>query len=227
MSTPVCIANAIADALGVEDVVLPATPSRIHALLVEKGALPKDRVLTQSTVLASNRDYPLKAQGEVKLQVAPEAIFAVLLNPERLKNVIPGCESIQEEDLPNGVRFNCIAVVRIGVAKARFEAKVDLTNIQSPQSFSLGGEGRGPLGMALGLGQVTLKNINSSTLLQYDYQAQISGKLAAIGSRLLEGAIRLVLDQLFRALAKEAGAKQESWFAGLILKIKQLIRGAA
>ena len=81
--------------------------------------------------------------------------------------------------------------------------------------------------MALGLGQVTLKNINSSTLLQYDYQAQISGKLAAIGSRLLEGAIRLVLDQLFRALAKEAGAKQESWFAGLILKIKQLIRGAA
>lgn len=227
MSTPVCIANAIADALGVEDVVLPATPSRIHALLVEKGALPKDRVVTQPTVLASNRDYPLKARGEVKLQVAPEAIFAVLLNPERLKNVIPGCESIQEEDLPNGVRFNCIAVVRIGVAKARFEAKVDLTNIQSPQSFSLGGEGRGPLGMALGLGQVTLKNINSSTLLQYDYQAQVSGKLAAIGSRLLEGAIRLVLDQLFRALAKEAGAKQESWFAGLILKIKQLIRGAA
>lgn len=227
MSTPVCIANAIADALGVEDIVLPATPSRIHALLVEKGALPKDRVLTQSTVLASNRDYPLKAQGEVKLQVAPEAIFAVLLNSKRLKNVIPGCESIQEEDLPNGVRFNCIAVVSIGVAKARFEAKVDLTNIQSPQSFSLGGEGRGPLGMALGLGQVTLKNINSSTLLQYDYQAQVSGKLAAIGSRLLEGAIRLVLDQLFRALAKEAGAKQESWFAGLILKIKQLIRGAA
>ena len=66
--------------------------------------------------------------------------------------------------------------------------------------------------MALGMGQVSLKNDVGTTVLKYDYQAQVSGKLAAIGSRLLEGAIRLVLDQLFRALAKEAGAKQESLF---------------
>jgi 2-furoyl-CoA dehydrogenase large subunit len=130
----------------------------------------------------------------------------------RLKNVIPGCESIHKTSIFNGVRFECIAVVRIGIAKARFVAKVDITNIQDPDSFSLGGEGRGPLGMALGMGQVSLKNDAGTTVLKYDYQAQVSGKLAAIGSRLLEGAIRLVLDQLFRALAKEAGAKQESLF---------------
>ena len=66
------------------------------------------------------------------------------------------------------------------------------------------------MGMALGIGQVSLINDDGRTVLKYDYQAQVSGKLAAIGSRLLEGAIRLVLDQLFRALAKEAGAKEES-----------------
>ena len=130
MSTPVCIANAIADALDIEDIVLPATPSRIHALLVKKGSLKLDKSSNQTSSMASNADYPLKAQGEVRLQVLPENIFAVLLDPERLKNVIPGCESIRKTSLSNGIRFDCIAVVRIGIAKARFEAKVDLTNIK-------------------------------------------------------------------------------------------------
>ena len=223
MSTPVCIANAIADALDIEDVVLPATPSRIHALLVKNGSLKLDKPSNQISSMVSNADYPLRAQGEVKLLVLPENIFAVLLDPERLKNVIPGCESIRKTSIPNGIQFDCIAVVRIGIAKARFIAKVALTNIQNPDSFSLGGEGRGPLGMALGMGQVSLKSEGDITVLRYDYQAQVSGKLAAIGSRLLEGAIRLVLDQLFRALAKEAGAKQEGFFKLLLGKVFTVI----
>ena len=173
--------------------------------------------------MTTNADYPLKAQGEVKLEVLPEDIFAVLMDPERLKNVIPGCESIHKKSIANGIRYDCIAVVRIGIAKARFAAQVDLTNVQSPESFILGGEGRGPLGMALGMGQVRLKKEGTTTILIYDYQAQVSGKLAAIGSRLLEGAIRLVLDQLFRALAKEAGAKHESVFKSLITKLFVLL----
>jgi len=223
MSTPVCIANAIADALDLEDIVLPATPSRIHALLVEKGTLKLDKPSSQASSMTANADYPLKAQGEVKLEVLPEDIFTVLMDPERLKNVIPGCESIHKKSIANGIRYDCIAVVRIGIAKARFAAQVDLTNVQSPDSFILGGEGRGPLGMALGMGQVSLKKDGSATVLTYDYQAQVSGKLAAIGSRLLEGAIRLVLDQLFKALSKEAGAKQEGLFKSLITKLFVLL----
>lgn len=223
MSTPVCIANAIADALEIENIVLPATPSRIHALLVEKGALKLDKPSSKMSSMTPNADYPLKAQGEVRLQVLPEDIFAVLLDPQRLKNVIPGCESINKKSISNGIQFECVAVIRIGIAKARFAAKVDLTDIQSPDSFSLGGEGRGSLGMALGKGQVSLKRDGGVTVLNYDYQAQVSGKLAAIGSRLLEGAIRLVLDQLFRALAKEAGAKQEGLFKSLLGRLFALL----
>lgn len=223
MSTPVCVANAIADALEVENIVLPATPSRIHALLVDKGLLKAEKVVKSSAKITSNNDFPLKAQGQVKLQVAPEEIFAVLLDANRLKNVIPGCESIEKHQIENGLQFNCVAVVRVGVAKARFIAKVRLTDIDVPTSFVLGGEGRGPLGMALGMGRVTLQNDRGSTILEYDYQAQVSGKLAAIGSRLLEGAIRLVLDQLFKGLAKEAGAQADSWISGIIEKIKIVI----
>jgi 2-furoyl-CoA dehydrogenase large subunit len=220
MSTPVCIANAISDALNIEDIILPATPSRIHALLVSKGDLPKDDAAHKSSSLELNSDYPLKAQGEVKFNVGPEEIFNVLLSRARLQKVIPGCESITETVIPGGLRFDCIAVVRIGVAKAKFNAVINLTNIDRPSSFLLGGEGRGPLGMALGIGEVSLRSEAGMTVLKYDYQAQVSGKLAAIGSRLLEGAIRLVLDQLFRALAKEAGAKQE----GLWTQVKNWIR---
>ena len=77
--------------------------------------------------------------------------------------------------------------------------------------------------MALGMGRVTLQNDQGSTILEYDYQAQVSGKLAAIGSRLLEGAIRLVLDQLFKGLAKEAGAQADSWISRIIERIKIVI----
>ena len=170
-------------------------------------------IFLRTSSLEANSDYPLKAQGEVKLNVAPDEIFNVLLNRTRLQKVIPGCESITESAITDGIRFDCIAVVRIGVAKAKFNALVDITNIKKPTSFSLGGEGRGPLGMALGMGQVVLSSEAGMTILKYDYQAQVSGKLAAIGSRLLEGAIRLVLDQLFRALAKEAGAKPERFLS--------------
>ena len=183
MSTPVCIANAIADALNVEDVVLPATPSRIHAHLVAKGILKAEKLNGTRSHSLDKVDYPLKAQGQVKLKVMPEEIFAVLLDPQRLKNVIPGCESIKKTQLENGVQFDCVAVVRIGVAKARFTAKISLTNIHRPTSFNLGGEGRGPLGMALGMGQVSFRHENGVTILGYDYQAQVSGKLAAVGSR--------------------------------------------
>ena len=77
--------------------------------------------------------------------------------------------------------------------------------------------------MALGMGQVDLTKDGIVTVLKYDYQAQVSGRLAAIGSRLLEGALRLVLDQLFRALAKEAGAKQEGIFKALIGRLFALL----
>ncbi len=223
MSSPVCVANAIADALGVEDIQLPATPSRIHAMLVAKGDLPSDPITAKPPSMMANADYPLKTQGEVRLKVSPETLFAVLLDPARLKKVIPGCESIAKSTIPGGVRFDCVAVVRIGIVKARFQAKVELTDIQEPHRFSLGGEGRGPLGMALGIGQVTLAPDQEGCVLRYDYQAQVSGKLAAIGSRLLEGTIRLVLDQLFRALASEAGEKRESTIARWIGRLMRML----
>src|SRR5581483_6447934 len=90
MSTPVCIANAIADAIGVEDVVLPATPPRVHALLVQKGLVPAVAVRPAREVraagsAAARKPSQLHATGSVELGATPEEIFAVLLDAERLR----------------------------------------------------------------------------------------------------------------------------------------------
>ncbi len=218
MSTPVCIANAIADAIGYDDIRLPATPTRIHEWLVKAKKIESRQIAT--TELPKNADMPLSAKGEIDFEISPEQIFQVLMDPLRLKNVIPGCESMTQTKEVDGILYQCIAVVRIGVIKARFSANLRLSEIQEPTNFVLSGEGRGPLGIAQGIGRVQMKRVGEKTHLSYDYQAKISGKLSAVGSRLLDGSIRIVLDQLFKSLAKEAGEQKASWLTKIKTKFK-------
>jgi 2-furoyl-CoA dehydrogenase large subunit len=163
---------------------------------------------------------PLGAQGQIEFGVSAEKIFEVLLDPERLKNVIPGCESIIQTREGVDILYQCVAVVRIGVIKARFTALLRVSEIHQPNNFVLSGEGRGPLGHAEGFGKVNLNKVGEKTQLRYDYQAKISGKLAAVGSRLIEGSIRIVLDQLFKSLAREAGEQKASWLTKMKAKFK-------
>lgn len=207
MSTPVCIANAIADAISYEDIDLPATAPKIHGWLVKAGHL-KEETNHKKSNLVHQKDMPLQASGEIKFEVEPKKIFDVLLDPERIKKIIPGCESISQKKHSETIIYESVAVVRIGVMKARFNATIVLSDINIPHGLILSGSGKGPLGLAEGTGSVALNEIKGITFLTYHYQARVSGKLSAVGSRLLEGAIRLVLDQLFKALAREAGGKE-------------------
>lgn len=206
MSTPVCIANAIADATGYENIILPATPSRIHQILVNQKILPEDIFNKKAEQFSKN--YPLKAKGEVHLPVNPQEIIVVLKDSNRLRNVIPGCEEITAKNLDHGIEYNCISTIRIGVAKARFKAKILFTELDEPYSFKLDGLGSGNLGVAEGVGKIVINMSSTGCLLQYDYQAKVSGKLSAVGSRLLEGTIKIILDQLFKSLAKEANSNR-------------------
>ena len=218
MSTPVCIANAIADAIAFDDIRLPATPSRIHEWLIQaKKIEPRTIAIEKST---PREDMPLGAKGQIEFGTSPENIFQVLLDPSRLKNVIPGCESIIQTREGADILYECIAVVRIGIIKAKFTSKLRISEINQPNEFVLLGEGRGSLGFAKGQGKVNLSIVGDKTQLSYDYQAKVSGKLASVGSRLLESSIRIVLDQLFKALAREAGEKSASWLSKMKTKIK-------
>jgi 2-furoyl-CoA dehydrogenase large subunit len=205
MSTPICVANAVGDALQRSAITLPASPPRVHRWLCESGAITQiTPEQNGETISSSASEGPLKASGSFVFPVSPEALFAVLLDENRIKRIIPGCESISARRSEGAVHYDCTAVIRIGLVKARFQASIGLTEIIRPESLRLSGSGQSSLGFARGAGLVRLVARGTETELHYEYQASVSGKLAAIGSRLLEGATRLVLAELFRSLAREA-----------------------
>jgi 2-furoyl-CoA dehydrogenase large subunit len=233
MSTPPCIANAVADALGVADLTLPLTPSKVmdligadepppskavaQALAPAPGAAPVaggDAIPSTAALNASTAGNPgkagkggksLGARGEVVLDATPEAVFRVLLDPAALAKVIPGCNALE----PNGEhRYRADVTVGVGMIKARYSAEVALSELDPPRSLRLAGSGLSSVGSARGSGLVTLEPKDGGTLLHYDYTAEVSGKVAAVGSRMLEGAAKIVLNQLFEQLGREAGGKR-------------------
>lgn len=213
MSTPACIANAIADAIGYDDIQLPVFPSKIHDYLVKAGHLQEILSVTKpsstdgSSAHSDVRPDGLDMRGEVTVAVAPEQVVEVLMSPERLARVIPGCEHLTK--LPSKsqiIAYQGRAIVRVGMVKASFDVTMELSEMQLPTAFTLSGAGRGSLGNVSGRGRVLLTPVGSGTRVSYQYQVVVSGKLAAVGSRLLEGTSRLVIGQMFKALSAEANA---------------------
>jgi 2-furoyl-CoA dehydrogenase large subunit len=208
MSTPPCIANAVADALGVDDIRLPLTPSKVMGLIGIDDPEPSRPELREAPApknpAMSGGGKALTAQGSVDLPATPEAVFAVLLDPNALAKVIPGCHALETE---GSNQYRADVTVGVGMIKARFEAKIGLSEIDAPHRLRLAGAGISSLGSARGSGLVELTPIANGTRLSYDYEAQVSGKVAAVGARMLEGAAKVVLRQLFESLGRQAAGE--------------------
>jgi len=149
----------------------------------------------------------LQASGSIDIAASAERVFAVLLDPAALARVIPGCHALQPDGLN---RYRAEVTLGIGLVKARYEATVELSEIDAPRSLRLSGRGLSSLGSGAGSGTVRLEPIEGGTRLHYDYAAQVGGKVAAVGSRMLEGAARLVLAQLFESLGRQASGASPS-----------------
>lgn len=205
MSTPVCIANAVADALGVADIRLPLTPSRIHELLATTDPEPSaasQAMHPRTPVKKSRGGHALTMSGMVDLAATPEQVYAVLLSPDALARVVPGCRGLT---LLSENHYRADVTIGIGLVKARYLAEVRLSDLDPPHSLSLGGSGVSSLGSAEGNGRLQLEPAPNGTRLSYDYEVTVSGKVAAVGGRMLEGAAKVVLKQLFEQLGRQAG----------------------
>jgi 2-furoyl-CoA dehydrogenase large subunit len=225
MSTPPCIANAVADALGVDDIRLPLTPSKVMALIGiddPEPSRPELREARAAKPATPGGGKALTAQGSVDLPASPEAIFAVLLDPNALAKVIPGCHALEAEGTN---QYRADVTVGVGMIKARFEAKIGLSEIDAPHRLRLAGAGMSSLGSARGSGLVELTPSENGTRLSYDYEAQVSGKVAAVGGRMLEGAAKVVLRQLFESLGRQAAGKPVhtggSWLSRLLARFRR------
>jgi 2-furoyl-CoA dehydrogenase large subunit len=225
MSTPVCIANAFADALeplaarigSTLDIRLPLTPSKVLALLAfTEPSAPAS--LSKMIAARASSNVPgglsLHSSGSILIAASPEKVFSVLLNPAALARVIPGCHAL----VPVGENsYRADVTVGVGLVKARYVASIVLSDIDAPHSLRLAGQGISSLGTGAGSGTVRLEATTDGCKLHYDYAAQVGGKVAAVGSRMLDGAAKIILAQLFASLGRQAtDAKALTWWQRLV-----------
>ncbi len=202
MSTPVCIANAVADALGVNDIVLPLVPAKLADIVrVAEPVAPAGHSLAMPKTRGNDRR--LRGEGSASVGVPPERVWDMLLDPETLKAVIPGCQSVEKV---SETHFRADVTLGIGPVTGRYRANVKLSDLDPPHAVTLGGTAEGALGFGGGEGRITLTpDGEGGTRMTYAYDAAIGGKVASIGGRLLDGATRVIIGQFFAALARRAG----------------------
>ena len=133
--------------------------------------------------------------GEVQLPASREAVWARLNDAETLKACIPGCEEL---NMLSPTEFEAVAVNKIGPVKAKFKGKVTLSDLDPPNGYKISGQGDGGVaGFAKGGAEVKLTAKDGGTLLSYNVEAQIGGKLAQLGQRLINGAAKKLADDFF------------------------------
>ena len=136
----------------------------------------------------------MKFTGSYKLNVKKEIVWKALNNTDILKQCIPGCQSFEKN---SNTVFNVTAINQIGPMNAVFSGTVTLSNIKKNQSYTLSGEGQSSVGFANGSADVKIKEENESTTLSYEVNINVGGKVAQLGSRLIDGVAKKMSDYFF------------------------------
>ena len=145
----------------------------------------------------------MEMNGEQLIPASQQQTWDALNDPGMLKQCVPGCESID----PIGEnQYQVLMVARVGPVSAKFKGKLTLSDIQPPSSYSIAFEGQGgAAGFAKGGAQVRLVEEQGQTRLSYNAKANVGGKLAQIGSRLIDAAAKKVADDFFRNFNEKVG----------------------
>jgi uncharacterized protein len=142
--------------------------------------------------------------GEVQLPAARDVVWAKLNDADVLKACIPGCEELEKT---SDNEFRATAKMKVGPVSARFKGRVTLSDFDPPNSYKISGEGEGGVaGFAKGGATVRLQDKDGGTLLSYDVDAQIGGKLAQLGQRLINGSAKKLADEFFAKFAEAVKA---------------------
>lgn len=141
----------------------------------------------------------MKMSGDYTVPATREAVWDALNDPEVLKDCIPGCEDLTKT---SDTEMVAAVTAKVGPVKARFKGKIQLSDLDPPNGYTISGEGSGgPAGFAKGGARVTLAEADGGTQLSYEVEAQVGGKLAQIGQRLIDGTAKKMADQFFSNFA--------------------------
>jgi carbon monoxide dehydrogenase subunit G len=145
----------------------------------------------------------MEMSGEQLIAAPQKTVWDALNDPEMLKASVPGCESIERS---GDNEYQVLMVARVGPVSAKFKGKLTLSDVKPPDSYAISFEGQGgPAGFAKGGAHVRLAAEGEKTKLSYDVKASVGGKLAQIGSRLVDAAAKKVADDFFRNFKQKVG----------------------
>lgn len=149
----------------------------------------------------------MKLNDEIHINATREKVYAALNNPDILQRSIPGCERIERI---SETELKATVVAKIGPIKAKFKGQVTLADLNPPESYTISGEGNGGgAGFAKGSAKVFLKNNGAATVLRYEVQAEVGGKLAQLGGRLIDGAAKKLAGEFFNSFQGVVSVQME------------------
>ena len=147
----------------------------------------------------------MEMKGDQLISADRQTVWEALNNPEILKACIPGCEALEKI---SDTELTATVVTKIGPVKAKFSGEVRLENLNPPESYSIVGEGKGGIaGFAKGGADVTLSEEEGGTCLTYIVDAKVGGKIAQLGSRLIDSTAKKLAGKFFASFSELVGSE--------------------
>ncbi|MZR30576.1 CoxG family protein [Sneathiella litorea] len=149
----------------------------------------------------------MQMSGEELISASRAEVWNALNDPEILRQSIPGCQSVEKI---SDTEFTATVKVKVGPVSAKFKGNVELSNIDAPNGYTITGEGKGgAAGFGKGGADISLTESDNGTLLAYDVNASVGGKMAQIGSRLIDGTAKKLAGEFFANFNKLVSSGKE------------------
>ena len=153
----------------------------------------------------------MKIEGQHTFDAPRDVVWKTVLDPDVLAKVLPGCEDFREV---GDNQFEGLLKIKVGPVQGKFKGNVELTDLVEPSSYNLRVRGKGPPGFVDGQGQLKLEDAGDSTVLHYEVDAKVGGRIASVGQRLLDSSSKVITRQALEGLEQHVAAQHTAAESG-------------
>ena len=145
----------------------------------------------------------MKIEGQFTFDAPRDVVWKTVLDPQVLAKVLPGCEDFKEV---GDNEFEGLLNIKVGPVQGKFKGNVELTDLVEPSSYNMRVRGKGPPGFVDGQGQLKLEEDGDKTILHYEVDAKVGGRIASVGQRLLDSSSKVITRQALEGLEQHITA---------------------